>query len=796
MSNQAVMRALRARDGAPRITRAFGRLDAPELEIEADRAAERVLKAPFALAAGGAPPPAAGSVQRKCAKCDEAIAGVQKKCAKCESEEKLDPEIQRAPEAEAVADPMAMTASPSGPISGAIVEDGLPTTPDQMERSAFVETVRSELTDMANAELMAVHQTAEGCPYIQKWLDYYARQPAEKIERAMSTYVGLRSKNARVLIDSLIARARSAIRTWIATGRVSGIPQQAPDRGLESPPAVASEIQRKADTSGGRASAPKSARAIRSELGSGRPIETHVRSQMERGFGRSFDHVRVHTDAAGARAASHISARAFTLGHDIAFAAGEYQPDTVAGGLLLAHELAHTVQQGTGGSLDRPLSLDHDASLEDEADRAAAGALGGRLGFERIVPRERSGLRLQGCTTKAKACPKGLSWYPKSTIQWGSFGCTCLWKCLPSPEPEPSYSGGPSITCANPPCGDPYDRVSEDYSATGYGASFTPLGGEPACGCFALDIEGNARSDQPLVPVTIDMTTVVGPMADVGAAAMARRRATGSTPETDPITGTRVPGKTGGLPPLPSRIRSLQTSAVTSELLTAETGPRFESALQEGDPAILSALEATVNMPKGDARSARLRKVLGFTEQSARQNVPETITEGPIFGEGGTGTVAEVVGRPDLASKQGAGRAATEAAAMVELELIGVPTVYLAERKVGDSPRLILRRIDGVGSKEIIGRRGAKPEDVAQAAENSKYVNDRTISDLDAIYKKLSDANLNVGDFQFIVQKSDGAVFVNDPTGVTPGSRPSGDISGIIDQFRAIVRRRKEGKTE
>lgn len=55
--------------------------------------------------------------------------------------------------------------------------------------------------------------------------------------------------------------------------------------------------------------------------------------------------VRLHTDARAAGAAKAINARAFTIGSDIAFAAGQYRPATKDGDWLTAHELAHTVQQ-------------------------------------------------------------------------------------------------------------------------------------------------------------------------------------------------------------------------------------------------------------------------------------------------------------------------------------------------------------------------------------------------------------------------------------------------------------------
>ena len=80
----------------------------------------------------------------------------------------------------------------------------------------------------------------------------------------------------------------------------------------------------------------------------GRPLDTSTRSSMESAFGYDFGRVRVHTDGRAAGAADNVDARAFTYGQNVAFAAGEYSPHSAAGSRLLAHELAHVVQQGTG----------------------------------------------------------------------------------------------------------------------------------------------------------------------------------------------------------------------------------------------------------------------------------------------------------------------------------------------------------------------------------------------------------------------------------------------------------------
>ena len=81
-------------------------------------------------------------------------------------------------------------------------------------------------------------------------------------------------------------------------------------------------------------------------LGGGAPLPAGERRFFETRLGRDLSAVRVHTAAPGASA---IGARAFTLGHRVAFAPGEWRPGTVEGRRLLAHELAHVLQQGAGG---------------------------------------------------------------------------------------------------------------------------------------------------------------------------------------------------------------------------------------------------------------------------------------------------------------------------------------------------------------------------------------------------------------------------------------------------------------
>src|SRR5262249_61572391 len=69
-------------------------------------------------------------------------------------------------------------------------------------------------------------------------------------------------------------------------------------------------------------------------------------SFFEPRFGSDFSNVRVHKDSYEGRLAEALQAKAFTVGSDIIFGAGQFTPQTPAGKHLLAHELVHVVQQG------------------------------------------------------------------------------------------------------------------------------------------------------------------------------------------------------------------------------------------------------------------------------------------------------------------------------------------------------------------------------------------------------------------------------------------------------------------
>jgi hypothetical protein len=83
--------------------------------------------------------------------------------------------------------------------------------------------------------------------------------------------------------------------------------------------------------------------------GGGSGLPGDVKAKMEGQLGADLSAVKVHTGGASAKAAEGLGARAFTVGQDVHFGAGEYQPGSKEGDRLLAHELTHTVQGARSG---------------------------------------------------------------------------------------------------------------------------------------------------------------------------------------------------------------------------------------------------------------------------------------------------------------------------------------------------------------------------------------------------------------------------------------------------------------
>ncbi len=106
----------------------------------------------------------------------------------------------------------------------------------------------------------------------------------------------------------------------------------------------------------------------------GQPLGSEIRALMEPRFGHDFSRVRLHSDATAHASTAAEGALAYTAGRDVVFGSGQYRPDTVAGRWLIAHELAHVVQQEKSDGRKETES----GALEQEAGEAGMRvALGG-----------------------------------------------------------------------------------------------------------------------------------------------------------------------------------------------------------------------------------------------------------------------------------------------------------------------------------------------------------------------------------------------------------------------------------
>ena len=140
---------------------------------------------------------------------------------------------------------------------------------------------------------------------------------------------------------------------------------------------------------------------------SGTPLRADIRSRFEASLDADLSSVRVHTGSASAAANEAVAARAYTLGRDVHFNAGQYRPEDPGGLRLLAHEVAHTVQQAgaTPARQHAPLqvSMPGDAA-EAAAERAAEAMLATRPAPALPAPAT-AGVQRQPAAAAATASP-------------------------------------------------------------------------------------------------------------------------------------------------------------------------------------------------------------------------------------------------------------------------------------------------------------------------------------------------------------------------------------------------------
>lgn len=224
--------------------------------------------------------------------------------------------------------------------------------------------------------------------------------------------------------------------------------------------------------------APEIVHEALSQPGTGIDIET--RSFMESRFGRDFSGVRIHAGTQAARSAQAVQAHAYTVGRDIVFADGRYAPASPEGRHLLAHELAHVVQQnGAEAPSGAPVAIaEHDAG-EDQADRAADRAMEGRAAADAAL----------GDAPASASASAGLQRQPAGE--------------LPPIDDESLTRAGPAATCIE-------QVVGEDIPSLLQAGAVTIVEfGAPWCGPCRQNLTGlrqvcaRLRERPPSIPVRI-----------------------------------------------------------------------------------------------------------------------------------------------------------------------------------------------------------------------------------------------------------------------------------------------------
>jgi outer membrane protein OmpA-like peptidoglycan-associated protein len=175
----------------------------------------------------------------------------------------------------------------------------------------------------------------------------------------------------------------------------------------------------------------------------GRGLDSATRTFFEQRFGRDFGAVRIHADAAASAHANRMGAVAFTVGRDIHFAANGFRPDTATGRWVLAHELAHVVQQG-GGAAERvgmPLP-NAEPSAESEADRAATAIA---VGERAAVAADGRGPRVHRLTEAAFRAALGTTPEQRAAIDalFANADFLALWNYLRLCGALPAQDLGP-----------------------------------------------------------------------------------------------------------------------------------------------------------------------------------------------------------------------------------------------------------------------------------------------------------------------------------------------------------------
>lgn len=176
---------------------------------------------------------------------------------------------------------------------------------------------------------------------------------------------GLRRRLVTRAVDDLLEREADRAAEQVLHGRTTRGSGSSDSSGSSGDSAI--QLSRRAQPGSAEAATDVPASVQATVDGSGAPLDSDLQAEFGTRFAHDFSRVRVHKDAAAARSARAVHAQAYTVGTHIVFDVGQYAPSSSVGRHLLAHELAHVVQQSgmPAGTLQRqsprPAPVDADA---------------------------------------------------------------------------------------------------------------------------------------------------------------------------------------------------------------------------------------------------------------------------------------------------------------------------------------------------------------------------------------------------------------------------------------------------
>ncbi|MBL7726398.1 MAG: DUF4157 domain-containing protein, partial [Dinghuibacter sp.] len=450
-------------------------------------------------------------------------------------------------------------------------------------------------------------------PYIHSIFSIHQNSSPERIEALITRYAPetLTAQTAEQVIQMLKTKAFTKTREWLQNGGTAGVAAQMLGSFTGNLGAAFSTIGAGISNAAGSvvsgigslffkentggAHLTQSPQAVMNSLGKGQPIESSTRSKMEDAFGESFSDVEIHTDNNAAKLSRNMNARAFTVGNHIAFAQGEHKPGDLMGDALMAHELAHTVQQKGGETSGAQMKGAEYNALEADADNVAVNVMSKLNGGKdrNIQTKVKKGLTISRCNGGGSPSPT-----PSPT---------------PGPvPPPPAPTLPPEFQVTGLPANTAryrtkifFDRnstaiaASEEAKLTAIGTGSTTV---------EADLHGYSSEDETVAGIETNRITAVDSMLGVKGHTAARHplphvgagtgiidyrqmraveiRRTGTAPSTpnciDPITGLRRTGFLSCSPATQFTTAQSRASAMLTRAMNALNAGAITPVAQRG----------------------------------------------------------------------------------------------------------------------------------------------------------------------------------------------------------------------